>query len=697
MKSYLKLNNEVLNTYSTTGLIDLEKDKEATKRYFLDEVNVKMRYFIDLEEKLKYLINEGYYEEEFLSKYSMTFIKKIFKIAYGYNFRFPSFMSASKFYSGYALKSKDDNEILEKYEDRMAVVALALADGDKIFAEKAIRYMMETYQPATPTFLNLGKKARGELVSCFKLLMDDSMNSISHNIGNALQLSKLGGGVGIGLTDLRPMRDPIKGILNRASGVMPVAKLLENSFTYANQLGQRQGSGVIWLNVFHGDIEEFISAKKPNADEKIRLSTLSTGVIIPDIFFELMKQDKDVVLFSSYDIKKEYGKRMSEISITDMYYDLLDNPNIRKLKRINARKLYTEIKKSQFESGYPFEMFDDNVNNNHALKGLGRVKISNLCTEILEYQQTSVINDYDQDDDIGLDVSCNLGSLDIHNAVKADSFEDLINTSMKMLTSVTDKTNINNVPSVAKANRSMHSVGLGVMNLHGHLVDSEIEYGNEESLEFVDVLFTAINYYSIKSSMQTAKKRKIKFHGFEVSDYADSSFFEKYYDVNLEVTSDKVKAALGNVPVITSDMWKELAEQVKEHGMYHAYRLAVAPTGSISYIRSSSASLSPITERVEVRDYGDSRTIYPMPFLNNENKDFYTEAYDMSMFKMVDLYATAQKHVDQGLSMTFYITDLWTTEQLAKLYIYAWSKGIKTVYYVRQRMQTLEECVSCSI
>lgn len=697
MKSYLKLNNEVLNTYSTTGVIDLEKDKEATKRYFLDEVNVKMRYFIDLEEKLKYLINEGYYEEEFLSKYSITFIKKIFKIAYSYNFRFPSFMSASKFYSGYALKSKDDNEILEKYEDRMAVVALYLADGDKVFAEKAVRYMMETYQPATPTFLNVGKKARGELVSCFKLLMDDSMNSISHNIGNALQLSKLGGGVGIGLTDLRPMRDPIKNILNRASGVMPVAKLLENSFTYANQLGQRQGSGVIWLNVFHGDIEEFISAKKPNADEKIRLSTLSTGVIIPDIFFELMKQDKDVVLFSPYDIQKEYGQRMSEISITEMYYELLDNPNIRKLKRINARKLYTEIKKSQFESGYPFEMFDDNVNNNHPLKGLGRVKISNLCTEILEHQQTSVINDYDKEDDIGLDVSCNLGSLDIHNATKAESFEDLINTSMRMLTSVTDKTNINNVPSVAKANRLMHSIGLGVMNLHGHLVDSGIEYGSKESLEFVDVLFTAINYFSIKSSMETAKSRKVKFYGFEVSDYADGTFFDKYRDTELVVTSEKVKAALGNVPLITSEMWNELAELVKEHGMYHAYRLAVAPTGSISYIRSSSASLSPITERVEVRDYGDSRTIYPMPFLNNDNKDLYTEAYDMNMFKMVDLYATAQKHVDQGLSMTFYVTDQWTTEELAKLYIYAWTKGIKTVYYVRQRMQTLEECVSCSI
>lgn len=379
MKKYLKLNNEVLNTYSSTGIIDKDKDKEATRQYFLEEVNVKMRYFIDLEEKIKYLVSEGYYEEEFLNKYEFSFIKKIFKIAYGYNFRFPSFMSASKFYDGYALKSRDGKEILEKYEDRVAIISLYLAQGDKDLAEKSVKAIMEAYQPATPTALNSGKKARGELVSCFKLLMSDDMNNITYNISNALQLSKRGGGVGISITDLRPIGDPIKGIENRASGVMPVCKLLENSFSYANQLGSRNGSGVVWLNIFHGDIEDFISSKKPNADEKIRLATLSTGVIIPSIFFDLIKKDKDIVLFSPYDIKKEYGKDMSDISITEMYYKLLDNPNIRKLKRINARKLYTEIKKSQFESGYPFEMYDDNANKEHALKDLGRVRMTNLC------------------------------------------------------------------------------------------------------------------------------------------------------------------------------------------------------------------------------------------------------------------------------------------------------------------------------
>ena len=697
MKEYLKLNNEVLNKYSSTGIIDLEKDKEATRKYFLESVNVRMRYFIDLEEKIEYLVDEGYYEEDFLKMYSMKFITKIFKIAYSYKFRFPSFMSASKFYEGYAMKSRDGKEILEKYEDRIAIIALYLAKGDKVLAEKAVHHLMESYQPATPTALNSGKKARGELVSCFKLTMDDTMNSIAENIGYCLELSRLGGGVGVLLTDIRPLGDPIKGILNRASGVMPVAKLLENAFSYSNQLGQRNGSGVVYLNIFHEDIEEFISSKKPNADEKIRLATLSTGVIIPNIFFELMKKDKDIVLFSPYDIYKEYGKRMSEISMTEMYYVLLDNPNIRKLKRLNARKLYTEIKKTQFESGYPFEVFDDNVNDHHALQGVGRVKMSNLCTEILQVQTTSIITDKDQPNEYGLDVSCNLGSLDIHHATKTANFEELIDTAMRLLTNVSDMTNVVNVPSVAKANKLMHSVGLGVMNLHGHLVSENLYYGSSESVEFVGTFMEAVNYYSLKSSMLLAKERGETFAGFEKSEYANGRYFDQYIQKEEVQLSEKVQKALGNVPVITAEMWRALKQDVQQYGVYNAYRLAVAPTGSISYIRSSTASIAPCTERVEIRDYADSRTIYPMPFLNNENKDLYVEAFDVNPYKMIDLYVAAQKHVDQGISMTLYVTDQWTTEQLAKIYIYAWMKGIKSVYYVRQRLQTLEECVSCSI
>ena len=237
MKQYLTLNNDILNRYRATGELDLQKDKDATRRYFFEEINVRLRYFIDIEEKVRYLVDEGYYEKEFLERYSMDFIKRMYKTAYAYKFRFPSFMSASKFYDSYAMKSRDGKEILEKYEDRIVIIALYLAQGDEALAEDAIEAILTAYQPATPTALNSGKKARGELVSCFKLTMDDTMNSIAENIGYCLELSRLGGGVGVNLTDLRPLGDPIKGILNRASGVMPVAKLLENSFSYSNQLG----------------------------------------------------------------------------------------------------------------------------------------------------------------------------------------------------------------------------------------------------------------------------------------------------------------------------------------------------------------------------------------------------------------------------------------------------------------------------
>lgn len=697
MKTYLKLNNDVLNRYSTTGQLELEKDREATRRYFLEYVNVRLRYFIDIEEKIRYLVDEGYYEKEFLDMYNIEFIKNMYKKAYDYHFRFPSFMSASKFYDSYAMKSRDGEEILEKYEDRIVIIALYLAQGNTDLAERAVEAMMEAYQPATPTALNSGKKARGELVSCFKLTMDDSMNSIAENIGYCLELSRLGGGVGVNLTDLRPLSDPIKGILNRASGVLPVAKLLENSFSYSNQLGQRNGSGVAYLNIFHADIENFISSKKPNADDKIRLATLSTGIIIPSVFFELMKRDKDIVLFSPYDIYKEYGKRMSEISLTEMYYELLDNPHIRKIKRLNARKLYTEVKKAQFESGYPFEIFDDNVNEVHPLNQIGRVKMSNLCTEILQVQQTSVITDQDKPNEYGLDVSCNLGSIDIHSASKVQDFEKLVDTAMRLLTNVSQMTDIKNVPSVSKANKIMHSVGLGVMNLHGHLVSQGILYGSKESIEFIDCFMEALNYYSLKTSMEIAKERGESFYRFEDSDYASGIYFDSYVNKEEHELAPIVLKALGTVPIITQKMWQTLKEEVMQYCLFHSYRLAIAPTGSISYIRSCTASIAPCTERVEIRDYADSRTIYPMPHLSNDNKHLYIEAYDVNPYDLIDLYAAAQKHVDQGISMTLYVTDNWTTEQLAKIYIYAWMKGIKSVYYVRQRLQTLEECVACQI
>ncbi len=692
---WIQLNNEIM--VQKNGSFQFDKDREAAKSYFVDYVNQNTVFFHNLEEKINYLIEHEYYEDNLFNKYEFKEVKKLYEYIYSKKFRFPSFMSAFKFYNNYAMKTNDDTKFLERYEDRLAVVSLFLANGDM---KKAMEYadllISQEYQPATPTFLNAGKKRRGELVSCFLLEVDDSMNSIGFAINSALQLSKIGGGVSLNLSKIRGASEQIKGLDGKASGVLPVMKLFEDAFSYANQLGQRDGSGVVYLNVFHADIHEFLDTKKINSDEKIRIKTLSLGVVAPNKFIELVEKDKDMYLFYPHTVYQEYGVHMDDMDISEMYDELVNNPNVRK-KKIVARDLILKIAQIQMESGYPYIMFVDNTNEYHALKELGRVKFSNLCSEIAQLSEVSTINDYGVDDVINRDISCNLGSLNIVNVMANKRMQETVHRSMDALTEVTDKSNISIVPSVAKANRELHSVGLGAMNLHGYLAKNKIAYESKEARDFVRAFFMMLNFYSLERSMLIAKERNETFKDFEKSEYASGAYFDMYMKKDFRPQTERVQQLFEGHVMPTMEDWVRLKEQVMEHGLYHAYRLAIAPTGSISYLQSSTASIAPITQKIEEREYGDSKTIYPMPFISEENYFYYKEAYDMDMFNLIDLVADVQVHIDQAISTVLFVKDDLTTRDLAKYYIYAQKKGLKTLYYTRTRKKTIDECVSCVI
>ncbi|WP_172619452.1 class 1b ribonucleoside-diphosphate reductase subunit alpha [Paenibacillus alvei] len=692
---WIQLNNEIM--VQKDGKFQFGKDHEAAKSYFVDYVNQNTVFFHNLEEKIHYLIENDYYEKEIFDQYEFKDIKKLYEFLYSKKFRFPSFMSAFKFYNNYAMKTNDDTKFLERYEDRLAVVSLFLASGDM---NKAFEYadllIAQEYQPATPTFLNAGKKRRGELVSCFLLEVNDSMNSIGFAINSALQLSKIGGGVSLNLSKIRGAGEQIKGLDGKASGVLPVMKLFEDAFSYANQLGQRDGSGVVYLNVFHADIHEFLDTKKINSDEKIRIKTLSLGVVAPNKFFELVEQDKDMYLFYPHTVFQAYGKHLDDMDLSEMYDELVDNPKIRK-KKIVARDLVLKIAQIQMESGYPYIMFVDNTNEYHALKEIGKVKFSNLCSEIAQLSEVSTINDYGIEDEINRDISCNLGSLNIVNVMKNKRMRDTVHRSMDALTEVSDRSNISIVPSVAKANRELHSVGLGAMNLHGYLAKNKIAYESMEARDFVRAFFMMLNFYSLERSMQIAKERGVTFTDFDKSEYASGAYFDRYLNTDFTPKTDRVKELFEGHTMPTLEDWARLKEQVMEHGLYHAYRLAIAPTGSISYLQSSTASIAPITQRIEEREYGDSKTIYPMPYINDENYFYYKEAYDMDMFNLIDLVADVQVHIDQAISTVLFVKDDLTTRDLAKYYIYAQKKGLKTLYYTRTKKKTIDECVSCVV
>ncbi|WP_255526434.1 class 1b ribonucleoside-diphosphate reductase subunit alpha [Nocardia sp. XZ_19_385] len=693
----------MLNLYGPNGEIQFDKDREAANQYFLQHVNQNTVFFHNLDEKLDYLVEENYYEPEVLDKYSRAFIKKLFKQAYAHKFRFPTFLGAFKYYTSYTLKTFDGKRYLERFEDRVCMVALTLADGDEVLASKLVDEVIDgRFQPATPTFLNSGKKQRGEPVSCFLLRIEDNMESIGRSINSALQLSKRGGGVALLLTNIREHGAPIKKIENQSSGVIPIMKLLEDSFSYANQLGARQGAGAVYLHAHHPDIYRFLDTKRENADEKIRIKTLSLGVVIPDITFELARKNEDMYLFSPYDVERIYGKPFADIDVTEKYYEMVDDKRIRKSK-VKAREFFQTIAELQFESGYPYIMFEDTVNRANPIAG--KITHSNLCSEILQVSTPSEFNDDLSYAKVGKDISCNLGSMNIAKSMDSPDFAQTIETAIRALTAVSDQTHIYSVPSIEQGNNQSHAIGLGQMNLHGYLARERVHYGSEEGIDFTNIYFYTVVYHAIRASNLIAQERGTYFGGFPESKYASGEFFDKYTDQVWEPKTDKVRELFADagVHIPTQDDWRQLKGLVMEHGIYNQNLQAVPPTGSISYINNSTSSIHPVASKIEIRKEGKiGRVYYPAPYLTNDNLEYYEDAYEIGYEKIIDTYAAATQHVDQGLSLTLFFKDTVSTRDLNKAQIYAWRKGIKTLYYIRLRQMALEGtevegCVSCML
>lgn len=695
--------NAMLNLYDKDGRIQFERDKQAARQFFLQHVNNNTVFFHDLEEKLNYLVEHHYYEKEVLDQYSFAFISELSKHAYSKKFRFQTFLGAFKFYTSYTLKTFDGKRYLERFEDRVVMVALYLARGDEKLARQLVDEIISgRFQPATPTFLNAGKKQRGEMVSCFLLRIEDNMESIGRSVNSALQLSKRGGGVAFCLTNIREAGAPIKKIENQSSGVIPVMKMLEDAFSYANQLGARQGAGAVYLHAHHPDIYSFLDTKRENADEKIRIKTLSLGVVIPDITFHLAKKNEPMYLFSPYDVEKVYGVPFTEISVTEKYYEMVDDARIRKSK-INAREFFQTLAEIQFESGYPYIMYEDTVNRANPIKG--RITMSNLCSEILQVNSASTYNEDLTYSHIGKDISCNLGSLNIAATMDSEDFGQTVEVAIRGLTAVSETSNIASVPSIERGNSMSHAIGLGQMNLHGYLGRERVHYGSEEGLDFTNMYFYTVTFHAVRASMEIAKERGRTFEGFEDSKYASGEYFDKYTEQEWKPRTERVAQIFeeAGVHIPTQDDWAKLRDEVAKHGIYNQNLQAVPPTGSISYINNSTSSIHPIAAPVEIRKEGKiGRVYYPAPHMTNDNLEYFQDAYEIGPEKIIDTYAEATQHVDQGLSLTLFFKDTATTRDVNKAQIYAWTKGIKTVYYSRIRQMALtgtevEGCVSCML
>ncbi|MBJ7320930.1 MAG: ribonucleotide-diphosphate reductase subunit alpha, partial [Rhodococcus sp.] len=357
----------------------------------------------------------------------------------------------------------------------------------------------------------------------------------------------------------------------------------------------------------------------------------------------------------------------------------------------------------QFESGYPYIMYEDTVNRANPVKG--KITHSNLCSEILQVSTPSTFNDDLSYSHVGKDISCNLGSLNIAKTMDSPDFGKTIAVAIRGLTAVSDQTHIFSVPSIEQGNNDSHAIGLGQMNLHGYLARERIHYGSTEGIDFTNIYFYTVLFHAIQASNQLAKARGQYFKGFPDSKYASGEFFDKYTDQVWEPATPKVAKlfADSDVAIPTQADWAALKASVQEYGIYNQNLQAVPPTGSISYINNSTSSIHPVASKIEIRKEGKiGRVYYPAPYLDNDNLDYYQDAYEIGYEKIIDTYAAATQHVDQGLSLTLFFKDTATTRDINRAQIYAWRKGIKTLYYIRLRQMALEGtevegCVSCML
>ena len=710
MLTYNDLNAQL--NMPVDGAINIRADRQAARAYHLEVINPHTRFFHSLEEKVRYMLDQKLWNKATVEMYDFDKFKSLFKRAHAHKFRFKTLLGAMKFYEGYALRESTQDEegrhtttYLERFEDRVVMTAIHLSQGDYRQAQDLVDIIIDgRFQPATPTFLNAGRAKGGEMVSCFLLRVEDNMESIGRAVNSSLQLSKRGGGVGLLLTNLREMSAPIKNLPNTSSGVVPVMKMLEDAFSYANQLGQRQGAGAVYLNAHHPDIMTFLDTKRENADEKIRIKTLSLGVVIPDITFHLAKDNKDMYLFSPYDVERIEGKPFADLSVTENYDKWVEDPRITK-KKIKARAFFRTLSELQFESGYPYVMFEDTANKFHTMKHAGRINMSNLCSEIQQLNSPSVLNDDLTYDTIGADISCNLGSLNVKKMLDLtrDEFVDTVQVAVRALTAVSTMTNIDSVPSVREGNNLSRAIGLGQMNLHGALAHHGLRYGSEEALKLWDNYMALVTWAAMCESAELAREIGETPY-FDGSEYATGEWWERVPKAHLERAESL--EILPGLDAPDADDWNDLHLKISQYGMANAYLQTIPPTGSISYINNSTSSIHPIVNKVETRKEGKvGRVYYPAPHMRSDNLHLYEDAYEIGPERTIDTYAVAQNWIDQSSSLTLFFKDTATTRDLDRARIYAWRKGVKTMYYVRLRQMALDgtgvtetgvaECESC--
>ena len=668
-------------------ILSYRSEKKITR--LEEELGLKTFY-----RKVKYMTEEGLYGDYILQNYSEEEINEAATFIDPERNKLLNYSGLDLLLKRYVIKNYS-GKVIERVQEMFLGIALHLAMPEK---EDRLMWVRRIYDllsklevtMATPTLSN-SRKPSHQLSSCFIDTVPDSLDGIYRSLDNFSQVSKFGGGMGMYFGKVRATGGNIRGFKGVAGGVIRWMRLVNDTAVAVDQLGMRQGAVAVYLDVWHKDLPEFLQLRTNNGDDRMKAHDIFPAICYPDLFWKMAEEDmnQNWSLFCPNEIMRIKGYCLEDCYGEEWERKYLDCVNDQRLSRrvISIKDIVRLVLRSAVETGTPFTFNRDTVNRANPNAHKGMIYCSNLCTEIAQNMApietvSKEVETKDGDTVVvtttrpGEFVVCNLASLSLGRLPLEDEekMKEKVATVVRALDNVINL-NFYPVPYAQLTNQRYRSIGLGISGYHHALAKRRIKWESEEHLEFMDKVFETINRAAILASSNLAKE-KGSYQFFEGSDWQTGTYFDKRgYD---------------------SAEWQDVRKTVALQGMRNAYLLAVAPTSSTSIIAGTTAGLDPIMKRFFLEEKKGSMLPRVAPELSDETYWMYKSAYLINQKWSVLASGVRQRHIDQAQSMNLYITNDFTMRQILDLYLLAWKKGVKTIYYVRSKSLEVEECESCS-
>ncbi len=536
----------------------------------------------------------------------------------------------------------DDRYLLpgEGYQDLFARVASYYGDNQP-HAQRLYDYISKMwFMPATPVLSN-GGTDRGLPISCFLNEATDSLDGILGLWNENVWLASKGGGIGSYWGNLRSIGEKVKGA-GKTSGIIPFIRVMDSLTLAISQGDLRRGSAAVYLPVWHPEIEEFIEIRRPTGGDPNRKAlNLHHGILLSDAFMRAVEADEQWSLRSPKD---------------DSH-----------VRSVSARALWVRILTARIETGEPYLIFSDHVNNarpeQHKLAGL-EVKTSNLCAEIMlptgidQYgkQRTAV---------------CCLSSLNLETWFEWHKDEQFIEDVMRFLDNVLEDFIAKAPDSMEKAKYAAfreRSVGMGVMGFHSFLQDQNIPWESVMAKVWNVKMFKHIRAGADAASKKLAEERGA------CPDAKDYGIMERFSHKIAIAPTASISIITGN----TSPGIEPIAANVfLQKTLSGSFSVRNRPLQKLlaKYGRDDEETWSSITTT--------KGSVQHLDFLTQHEKDVYKTAFELDQRWIVEHAADRTPFICQSQSINLFLPANVNKRDLHQIHFQAWKRGVKSLYYCR--------------